>query len=171
MGCHETYSTKLKKFPIFNFDDDLKYLCISAMSPNTTKATLYALNMWRHWCLIKGLRDYMDITKAVTIHGCKHAVPLSQLSARCAQLLLAEKSGDASFGLGPHLAIPTSTSGHPLTDGEGLHSLRQMEALTYFCLGHEMMAKPQHNGQVYLVTVVKKEVPLPLLPNTVYCLF
>uniref|UniRef100_A0A663FE64 KIAA1958 n=1 Tax=Aquila chrysaetos chrysaetos TaxID=223781 RepID=A0A663FE64_AQUCH len=57
------YSTKLNKFPIFNFDDDLRYLCISAVSPNTTKATLYALNVWRYWCMTKGLRDYMDITK------------------------------------------------------------------------------------------------------------
>ncbi|KAM6473128.1 uncharacterized protein KIAA1958 homolog isoform 1-T1 [Liasis olivaceus] len=57
------YSTKLNKFPIFNFDDDLKYLCISAVSPNTTKATLYALNVWRYWCMTKGLKDYMDITK------------------------------------------------------------------------------------------------------------
>ncbi|XP_053155101.1 uncharacterized protein KIAA1958 homolog isoform X2 [Hemicordylus capensis] len=57
------YSTKLNKFPIFNFDDDLKYLCVSAVSPNTTKATLYALNVWRYWCMTKGLKDYMDITK------------------------------------------------------------------------------------------------------------
>ncbi|XP_033029916.1 uncharacterized protein KIAA1958 homolog isoform X1 [Lacerta agilis] len=57
------YSTKLNKFPIFNFDDDLKYFCISAVSPNTTKATLYALNVWRYWCMTKGLKDYMDITK------------------------------------------------------------------------------------------------------------
>ncbi|XP_066468716.1 uncharacterized protein KIAA1958 homolog [Tiliqua scincoides] len=57
------YSTKLNKFPIFNFDDNLKYLCVSAVSPNTTKATLYALNVWRYWCMMKGLKDYMDITK------------------------------------------------------------------------------------------------------------
>ncbi|XP_060618474.2 uncharacterized protein KIAA1958 homolog isoform X2 [Anolis sagrei] len=57
------YSTKLNKFPIFNFDDNLKYLCISAVSPNTTKATRYALNVWRYWCMTKGLKDYMDITK------------------------------------------------------------------------------------------------------------
>ncbi|XP_074850769.1 uncharacterized protein KIAA1958-like [Carettochelys insculpta] len=57
------YSTKLNKFPVFNFDDDLKYLCISAVSPNTTKATLYALNVWRYWCMTKGLKDHMDITK------------------------------------------------------------------------------------------------------------
>ncbi|KAM6227870.1 LOW QUALITY PROTEIN: uncharacterized protein KIAA1958-like [Spheniscus humboldti] len=58
-----SYSTKLSKFPVYNFDDDVKYLCISAVSPNTTKATLYALNVWRYWCMTKGLRDYMDITK------------------------------------------------------------------------------------------------------------
>ncbi|XP_009327282.1 PREDICTED: uncharacterized protein KIAA1958 homolog [Pygoscelis adeliae] len=57
------YSTKLSKFPVFNFGDDLKYLCINAVSPNTTKATLYALNVWRYWCMTKGLGDYMDITK------------------------------------------------------------------------------------------------------------
>ncbi|XP_038626254.1 uncharacterized protein KIAA1958 homolog [Tachyglossus aculeatus] len=57
------YSTKLNKFPVFNFNDDLKDLCISAVSPNTTKATLYALNVWRYWCMTKGLKDYMDITK------------------------------------------------------------------------------------------------------------
>ncbi|XP_042303609.1 LOW QUALITY PROTEIN: uncharacterized protein KIAA1958 homolog [Sceloporus undulatus] len=61
--CFSAYSTKLNKFPIFNFNDDLKYLCISAVSPNTTKATLYALNVWRYWCMTKGLKDYMDITK------------------------------------------------------------------------------------------------------------
>ncbi|ETE71318.1 hypothetical protein L345_02870, partial [Ophiophagus hannah] len=59
----DAYSTKLNKFPIFNFYDDLKYLCISAASPNTTKATLYALNVWRYWCMTKGLKDYLDITK------------------------------------------------------------------------------------------------------------
>ncbi|XP_016279338.1 uncharacterized protein KIAA1958 homolog isoform X2 [Monodelphis domestica] len=57
------YSTKLNKFPVFNFHDELKDLCISAVSPNTTKATLYALNVWRYWCMTKGLKDYMDITK------------------------------------------------------------------------------------------------------------
>ncbi|XP_020828104.1 uncharacterized protein KIAA1958 homolog [Phascolarctos cinereus] len=57
------YSTKLNKFPVFNFNDELKDLCISAVSPNTTKATLYALNVWRYWCMTKGLKDYMDITK------------------------------------------------------------------------------------------------------------
>ncbi|KAJ7335375.1 hypothetical protein JRQ81_013316 [Phrynocephalus forsythii] len=57
------YSTKLNKVPVFNFDDDLKYLCISAVSPNTTKATLYALNVWWYWCMMKGLNEYMDITK------------------------------------------------------------------------------------------------------------
>nr|XP_013798875.1 PREDICTED: uncharacterized protein KIAA1958-like [Apteryx mantelli mantelli] len=62
-SAEHSYSTKLNKFPVFNFDDDLKYLCISAVSPNTTKATLYALNVWRYWCMTKGLRDYMDITK------------------------------------------------------------------------------------------------------------
>ncbi|XP_043916283.1 uncharacterized protein KIAA1958-like [Protopterus annectens] len=57
------YNAKLNKFPVFNFNDDLKDLCISALSPNTTKATLYALNVWRYWCMTKGLKDYMDITK------------------------------------------------------------------------------------------------------------
>ncbi|KAM9096353.1 uncharacterized protein KIAA1958 homolog isoform X2 [Sarcophilus harrisii] len=57
------YSTKLNKFPVFNFNDELKDFCISAVSPNTTKATLYALNVWRYWCMTKGLKDYMDITK------------------------------------------------------------------------------------------------------------
>uniref|UniRef100_A0A663N708 KIAA1958 n=1 Tax=Athene cunicularia TaxID=194338 RepID=A0A663N708_ATHCN len=61
--CFLSYSTKLNKFPVFNLDDDLKYLCISCVSPNTTKATLYVLNVWRYWCMIKGLRDYIDITK------------------------------------------------------------------------------------------------------------
>nr|XP_033781935.1 uncharacterized protein KIAA1958 homolog isoform X2 [Geotrypetes seraphini] len=57
------YSTKLNKFPVFNFNDELKNLCISAVSPNTTKATLYALNVWRYWCMTKGLKEYMDFTK------------------------------------------------------------------------------------------------------------
>jgi len=43
-----------------------------------------------------------------------------------------------------------------------------MEALIYFYLWHDMVAKSQHNGQVYLVTVSKKEAHLPLLPNTEY---
>ncbi|CAN0307755.1 unnamed protein product [Bubo scandiacus] len=62
-----SYSTKLNKFPVFNLDDDLTYLCISAVSPNTTKATLCALNVWRYWCMSKGLRDYMDITKTPAV--------------------------------------------------------------------------------------------------------
>ncbi|XP_005993566.1 uncharacterized protein KIAA1958 isoform X1 [Latimeria chalumnae] len=57
------YSAKLNKFPIFNFNDELKDLCISAVSHNTTKATLYALNVWRYWCMTKGYKEYMDITK------------------------------------------------------------------------------------------------------------
>lgn len=73
--CLVAYSTKLNKFPVFNFDDDLKYLCISAVSPNTTKATLYALNVWRYWCMTKGLKDYMDITK-VSKHFSKDLVKL-----------------------------------------------------------------------------------------------
>ncbi|XP_075450010.1 uncharacterized protein KIAA1958 homolog isoform X2 [Ascaphus truei] len=61
------YSTKLSRFPIFHFHDDLKDLCISALSPNTTKATLYALNVWRYWCMTKGLKDYMDFTKVPAV--------------------------------------------------------------------------------------------------------
>lgn len=61
------YSTKLNKFPVFNFNDDLKDLCISAVSPNTTKATLYALNVWRYWCMTKGLKEYMDLTKVPAV--------------------------------------------------------------------------------------------------------
>ncbi|KAM6036233.1 LOW QUALITY PROTEIN: uncharacterized protein KIAA1958-like [Theristicus caerulescens] len=61
--CFLLYSIKLNKFPIFNFDDDLKYLCIGAVSPNTTKATLYALNVRSYCCMTKGIRDYMGITK------------------------------------------------------------------------------------------------------------
>ncbi|XP_069486738.1 uncharacterized protein KIAA1958 homolog isoform X2 [Ambystoma mexicanum] len=61
------YSTKLNKFPVFNFHDDLKDLCISAVSPNTTKATLYALNVWRYWCMTKGLKEYMDLTKVPAV--------------------------------------------------------------------------------------------------------
>ncbi|XP_066567134.1 uncharacterized protein KIAA1958 [Amia ocellicauda] len=57
------YNAKLNKFPMFNFKDELKDLCISAVSANTTKATLYALNVWRYWCMTKGLKNYMDITK------------------------------------------------------------------------------------------------------------
>nr|XP_033781903.1 uncharacterized protein KIAA1958 homolog isoform X1 [Geotrypetes seraphini]XP_033781914.1 uncharacterized protein KIAA1958 homolog isoform X1 [Geotrypetes seraphini]XP_033781925.1 uncharacterized protein KIAA1958 homolog isoform X1 [Geotrypetes seraphini] len=62
-GNIPAYSTKLNKFPVFNFNDELKNLCISAVSPNTTKATLYALNVWRYWCMTKGLKEYMDFTK------------------------------------------------------------------------------------------------------------
>ncbi|XP_053777731.1 uncharacterized protein KIAA1958 homolog isoform X3 [Desmodus rotundus] len=57
------YSTKLNKFPVFNINDDLNDLCTSAVSPNTTKATRYALNVWRYWCMTNGLRDHTDITK------------------------------------------------------------------------------------------------------------
>lgn len=60
------YHAKLNKFPVFNFNDELKDLCVSAVSANTTKATLYALNVWRYWCMTKGLKDYMDITKVTT---------------------------------------------------------------------------------------------------------
>ncbi|XP_056374426.1 uncharacterized protein KIAA1958 homolog isoform X2 [Hyla sarda] len=61
------YSTKLNRFPIFHFHDDLKDLCISAVSSNTTKATLYALNVWRYWCMTKGLKDCMDFTKVPAV--------------------------------------------------------------------------------------------------------
>lgn len=57
------YSTKLNKFPVFNINDDLNDLCTSAVSPNTTKATRYALNVWRYWCMTNGLKDHTDITK------------------------------------------------------------------------------------------------------------
>ncbi|KAM3939346.1 uncharacterized protein KIAA1958 homolog isoform 2-T2 [Leptodactylus fuscus] len=62
-----TYSTKLNRFPIFHFHDDLKDLCISAVSSNTTKATLYALNVWRYWCMTRGLKDCMDFTKVPAV--------------------------------------------------------------------------------------------------------
>ncbi|XP_072260606.1 uncharacterized protein KIAA1958 homolog isoform X2 [Pyxicephalus adspersus] len=61
------YSTKLNRFPIFHFQDDLKDLCISAVSSNTTKATLYALNVWRYWCMTRGLKDCMDFTKVPAV--------------------------------------------------------------------------------------------------------
>uniref|UniRef100_A0A8C5LVS3 KIAA1958 n=2 Tax=Leptobrachium leishanense TaxID=445787 RepID=A0A8C5LVS3_9ANUR len=61
------YSTKLNRFPMFNFQDDLKDLCTSAVSSNTTKATLYALNVWRYWCMTRGLKDCMDFTKVPAI--------------------------------------------------------------------------------------------------------
>ncbi|XP_032619473.1 uncharacterized protein KIAA1958 homolog isoform X2 [Chelonoidis abingdonii] len=80
------YSTKLNKFPVFNFDDDLKYLCISAVSPNTTKATLYALNVWRYWCMTKGLKDYMDITK----------IPASKLNELLEDFYITVKKTDGS---------------------------------------------------------------------------
>ena len=47
----------------FNINDDLNDLCTSAVSPNTTKATRYALNVWRYWCMTNGLKDHTDITK------------------------------------------------------------------------------------------------------------
>ncbi|XP_006771254.1 PREDICTED: uncharacterized protein KIAA1958 homolog isoform X2 [Myotis davidii] len=56
------YSTKLNKFPVFNINDDLNDLCTSAVSPNTTKATRYALNVWRYWCMTNGLKDHIDLT-------------------------------------------------------------------------------------------------------------
>ncbi|XP_007062374.2 uncharacterized protein KIAA1958 homolog isoform X3 [Chelonia mydas] len=80
------YSTKLNKFPVFNFDDDLKYLCISAVSPNTTKATLYALNVWRYWCMTKGLKDYLDITK----------IPASKLNELLEDFYITVKKTDGS---------------------------------------------------------------------------
>ncbi|XP_069820444.1 LOW QUALITY PROTEIN: uncharacterized protein KIAA1958-like [Dendropsophus ebraccatus] len=61
------YSTKLNRFPMFHFHDDLKDLCISAVSSNTTKATLYALNVWRYWCMTRGLKDCMDFTKVPAV--------------------------------------------------------------------------------------------------------
>lgn len=64
---------------------------------------------------------------------------------------------DSSFGLHPCLAILTSTSGHWQTDGEYLKSSRQTDALTHLYLGHAMIAKPQHNGQLYLATVAKNK--------------
>ncbi|KAM5314816.1 LOW QUALITY PROTEIN: uncharacterized protein KIAA1958-like [Glossophaga mutica] len=60
--CIPAYSTKLNKFPVFNINDDLNDLCTSAVSPNTTKATRYALNVW-YWCMTNGVKDHMDITK------------------------------------------------------------------------------------------------------------
>ncbi|CAH2293609.1 PREDICTED: uncharacterized protein KIAA1958 homolog isoform X3 [Pelobates cultripes] len=63
----QAYSTKLNRFPIFHFHDDLKDLCISAVSSNTTKATLYALNVWRYWCMTRGLKDCMDFTKVPAV--------------------------------------------------------------------------------------------------------
>ncbi|CAM5115314.1 unnamed protein product [Eretmochelys imbricata] len=80
------YSTKLNKFPVFNCDDGLKYLCLSAVSPNTTKATLYALNVWRYWCVTKGLKDCMDITK----------IPASKLNELLEDFYITVKKTDGS---------------------------------------------------------------------------
>ncbi|KAM4706891.1 uncharacterized protein KIAA1958 homolog isoform 2-T2 [Discoglossus pictus] len=66
-GNIPAYSTKLNRFPMFHFHDDLKDLCISAVSSNTTKATLYALNVWRYWCMTRGLKDCMDFTKVPAV--------------------------------------------------------------------------------------------------------
>ncbi|XP_060695281.1 uncharacterized protein KIAA1958 isoform X2 [Hemiscyllium ocellatum] len=55
------FSGKLNRFP--TFDGELKELCTSAVSANTTKATLYSLNVWRYWCVTRELKQYMDITK------------------------------------------------------------------------------------------------------------
>ncbi|XP_048474949.1 uncharacterized protein KIAA1958 isoform X2 [Rhincodon typus] len=57
----EAFSGKLNRFP--TFDGELKELCTSAVSANTTKATLYSLNVWRYWCVTRELKQYMDITK------------------------------------------------------------------------------------------------------------
>uniref|UniRef100_UPI00398E9D9A uncharacterized protein KIAA1958 isoform X3 n=1 Tax=Pristiophorus japonicus TaxID=55135 RepID=UPI00398E9D9A len=54
-------SGKLNRFP--TFDGELKELCTSAVSANTTKATLYSLNVWRYWCVTRELKQFMDITK------------------------------------------------------------------------------------------------------------
>ncbi|KAJ7417551.1 hypothetical protein WISP_64152 [Willisornis vidua] len=58
---------QLNKFPVFNFDDGFSFLCISVVSPNTTQATGYGLNVQRYWCMTEGLKDYMDITKILAV--------------------------------------------------------------------------------------------------------
>lgn len=94
------------------------------------------------------------------IHGCKHAILLTPAPA-VSQLRTALAGRETwRQQLWPR---PTSTGGHPLTDGEGLRSSRPTDALMYFYLGHETMAKIQHNGHC-----CKEESTLALLPNTKY---
>ncbi|XP_034358611.1 uncharacterized protein KIAA1958 homolog isoform X3 [Arvicanthis niloticus] len=80
------YSTKLNKFPVFNINDDLNGLCTSAVSPNTTKATRYALNVWRYWCMTNGLKDHTDITK----------IPAAKLNELLENFYVTVKKSDGS---------------------------------------------------------------------------
>ncbi|XP_006900903.1 PREDICTED: uncharacterized protein KIAA1958 homolog isoform X1 [Elephantulus edwardii] len=80
------YSTKLNKFPVFNINDDLNDLCTSAVSPNTTKATRYALNVWRYWCMTNGLKDHADITK----------IPAAKLNELLENFYITVKKSDGS---------------------------------------------------------------------------
>ncbi|XP_049751579.1 uncharacterized protein KIAA1958 homolog isoform X4 [Elephas maximus indicus] len=80
------YSTKLNKFPVFNINDDLNDLCTSAVSPNTTKATRYALNVWRYWCMTNGLKDHTDITK----------IPAAKLNELLENFYVTVKKSDGS---------------------------------------------------------------------------
>ncbi|XP_064147673.1 uncharacterized protein KIAA1958 homolog isoform X1 [Loxodonta africana] len=84
--CIPAYSTKLNKFPVFNINDDLNDLCTSAVSPNTTKATRYALNVWRYWCMTNGLKDHTDITK----------IPAAKLNELLENFYVTVKKSDGS---------------------------------------------------------------------------
>ncbi|XP_044937650.1 uncharacterized protein KIAA1958 homolog isoform X2 [Mustela nigripes] len=84
--CIPAYSTKLNKFPVFNINDDLNDLCTSAVSPNTTKATRYALNVWRYWCVTNGLKDHTDITK----------IPAAKLNELLENFYVTVKKSDGS---------------------------------------------------------------------------
>ncbi|XP_044121057.1 uncharacterized protein KIAA1958 homolog isoform X2 [Neovison vison] len=84
--CIPAYSTKLNKFPVFNVNDDLNDLCTSAVSPNTTKATRYALNVWRYWCVTNGLKDHTDITK----------IPAAKLNELLENFYVTVKKSDGS---------------------------------------------------------------------------
>ncbi|XP_006900904.1 PREDICTED: uncharacterized protein KIAA1958 homolog isoform X3 [Elephantulus edwardii] len=84
--CIPAYSTKLNKFPVFNINDDLNDLCTSAVSPNTTKATRYALNVWRYWCMTNGLKDHADITK----------IPAAKLNELLENFYITVKKSDGS---------------------------------------------------------------------------
>ncbi|EFB21567.1 hypothetical protein PANDA_015569 [Ailuropoda melanoleuca] len=57
-----------------------------AVSPNTTKATRYALNVWRYWCVTNGLKDHTDITK----------IPAAKLNELLENFYVTVKKSDGS---------------------------------------------------------------------------
>ncbi|KAM5298663.1 uncharacterized protein KIAA1958 homolog isoform 2-T2 [Ctenodactylus gundi] len=175
--CIPAYSTKLNKFPVFNINDDLNDLCTSAVSPNTTKATRYALNVWRYWCMTNGLKDHTDITK----------IPAAKLNELLEDFYVTVKKSDGSDFLATSLhairrgldrILKNAGVGFSITSSPFSSSTRKLKEKLWV-LSKAGLAGARSRNIVYFSPSDEEEMwragglgddsPLPLLAAVVKC--